>query len=119
MAYPQKQISLDKPIGFGKFQNKTAAQVLEENPEYLLWLRHERWKDAVMVNGFRVSNDAIDFEVHALLDTYLKANPKLITKKGYGYSYKTEGEAQAAPTPKLEPEVAKAKEPELEGWGAW
>lgn len=63
-------------ITFGKYKGRTILEVLEEDPQYLLWANEN-------VEGF-ILNDAIFFEAHKINDkhkidaTSVKASPDFI-----------------------------------------
>lgn len=102
-------VGLEDKLGFGKHRQSKVAEVLELDPEYLLWLRNDRWKQNQGVPSAAGFSD----EVHQLLDIYLEANPKLITRNGYRYRFAGPEKIELPPEKPSE-ELARS-----EDWGAW
>lgn len=118
MSRPYPTLKLDGEFPFGKYKGTLISKVIEDDPDYLLWLRRERSNGALQVNG---ATDDLGFseEVHALLNVYLAANPKLTSKYGYKPHVTAKITALVAEEDRLAEErvIDPATMPET--WGAW
>lgn len=103
--YPPLQ--LDSTFPFGKHKGKAVHEVLVEAPEYLLWLRSQRWASEPSD-----PNAGFSEQINELLDEYLENNPKLT--KWYGHRY----DAVATPIPEKPVDKESPREAPA-NWGAW
>ena len=111
------QLNLDSPIQFGKYKDRglTVAALLEEDPKYLLWLRHRRYHSKAK-GEHNDSSLGMSPQVHELLDVVLAQSPKL---QATGYAFhlaKPTVEVTFPPQPEEQPAVERVAPA---GWGAW
>lgn len=109
-------LTLDSIFPFGKYKGQAVSAIIVDDPGYLLWLRQEKWKTDVQVNGQR-GDVGMSMDIHLLLDGYLGDNPKL-RHKGYKRRYEDGPPIDFADGNKGEPIPTKPKE-QLDSWGAW
>lgn len=103
--YPD--LDLNDAFPFGKHKGKMIHEVLTETPEYLLWLRQQRWSSEPSN-----LNAGFSEQVNGLLDEYIEGQPRLAKKYGHRY------DNMAQPIPEKAEDKAPPRETPAD-WGAW
>ena len=125
-------LELEQPFPFGTHKGEQIADVIAQDPGYLIWLRDQRWKDDPMNFGADMED-----RIHELLDHWIGTNRRYTTKDQHIAKQMARVAVQAAKAQEeeerdmniselyavaFEPKDEKPepeKEESIAGWGAW
>ena len=108
-----ESLTLESIFPFGKYKGQAVADVIVNDPGYLLWLRNEKWKAERQKNPDAPLGDVgMSMDVHVLLDDVTRET-RQFRHRGYKIRYEGGPPIDFADNG---PVVQKVSE---ESWGAW